>query len=168
MAFDKLAVARSQNPPPPFSARPLVFYAVCGAFSDLILRLLRPGIADPRIFELCRELIQTCASVTDKISPGRTRLLYSAAALRLLDLLGFAPLINRAGDDTTPVASLALASFMRQATFGDVLSVTATTDILAAASDFVDEALKQTHLEREPHGAATIRELIGAGSAVYL
>ena len=159
--FDKLAVATGVDrvcvAP---TKRLLAYYAVCGGFADLLIRLLRPGIADDRIFYLLRELIDTLAAAPSEPSPDRARLILSAATLRLLDLLGFAPHIERAGEGTTSVPSLALAAFMRRSPLADVLRVTARTDVFAAASSFVEEALTHAPLDREPHGPATIQALL--------
>jgi DNA repair protein RecO (recombination protein O) len=168
--FDKLAVATAADRICIAPSRcSLSFYAVCGGFADLLVRLLRPGIADERIFDLLRELIDTLAASPSEPSPDRARLMLSAATLRLLDLLGFAPPIERAGESTTPGTSfandvprpaLALAAFMRRSPLADVLRVTARTDVFSAASAFVEEALTHTPLDREPHGPATIQALL--------
>lgn len=157
-AFDKLAVARLVERRQ--SSR-LASYAVCGSMCDLVVRLMRPGIADERIFDLLSELIETSATMPHDPSPERARLLLSSATLRLLDLLGFAPMIQKSSDNTTPVPSLALVAFMRRSPFADILRVTGATDVFAAASSFVEEALRETHLEREPHGARTVHALLG-------
>jgi len=133
---------------------------VCGAFSHLVTSLLRPGIADERIFEILQELIAVMASLGSEPSPGRARLLLSASTLRLLDTLGFAPHIASSPEGTTPVPALTLVSFMRRAPLRDVLRVTATTDILEAACVFVETALEETPLEREPHGPRTLQALL--------
>jgi recombinational DNA repair protein (RecF pathway) len=160
-AFDKLAVA--SNSRFPFDAvheQRLAFFAVCGAFASLVASLLRPGIADERIFETLQELIHVMATTPGEPTPERARLLLSAATLRLLDLLGFAPPIERPAAGTSPVPALTLVSFMRRAPFADVLRVTATADVLNAASAFVETALEETPLEREPHGPATVQALL--------
>jgi DNA repair protein RecO (recombination protein O) len=66
-------------------------YAVAGAFSDLCLKLLKPGVADERIFRLWEELCDILAQFKGEISPIRAQLLFSAVSLRLLDLLGYGP-----------------------------------------------------------------------------
>lgn len=160
-AFDKLAVARAVRAPRPASPGVhLAANAVCGAACDLVTRLTRPGIADERIFDLLDELASATASMPAPPTPERARFLHGGVTLRLLDLLGFAPPIAQAEEGTTPVAALVLVSFMRRATLSDLLRVTAPTDALLAASGFVTEALKQTPLEREPHGEGTIRALL--------
>lgn len=163
-AFDKLAVATcARLPLIEQASSALGFYAVCGAFTDLIIRLTRQGIADERVFFLLQELIGTLAILPQELSSERARLILSAATLRLLDILGFGPSIERGPDGTTPVPSLTLVAFMRRSCFADVLRVTGRVDVLRAASAFVEEALGQTPLEREPHGPTTVQALLQVG-----
>lgn len=160
-AFDKLAVARAVRVPHPSSADVrLATNAVCGAACDLVVRLTRPGIVDERISDLLEELADVTGAMPSAPSPERARFLHAGVTLRLLDLLGFAPPIAQAEEGTTPVAGLVLVSFMRQSPLSDLLRVTAPSNALLAASGFVAEALKQTPLEREPHGEGTIRALL--------
>lgn len=156
-AFDKLAVARLIRAP---RGLRLGGYAICGGVADLIIRFIHPGIADDRIFDILCDVVRTSETMAADPSPERARLLWSAAALRLLDILGFAPRIERSGEGTTPVPSLALAAFMRRSPLADVLRVTGTTDVFDAASAFVDEALRLTHLERPAHGPQTVYSLL--------
>ncbi len=147
-AFDKLAVARAHAVPWAPSAGPrLAHYAVAGGFAGLTAQLLKPGIADARIFDLLCEVCQATGRMPADPSRERSRLLFSAATLKLLDLLGYAP-------DIPP--SLPLVSFMRRAPLADVLRITATADVLEAAAAFVEEALAETPLHEEP---ATLRSV---------
>ncbi len=157
-AFDKLAVARMITVPP--VTRRLAFYAVCGAFTDLIIRLNRPGIADERIFNLLRELTQSLDYLPRDPTPERARLMLATVTLKLLDILGFAPIIHRSPENTTPVQSLALAAFMRESPLLDVWRVTGQTDVFQAAAAFVEEALKVTHLEERPRGPEAVHALL--------
>lgn len=150
-AFDKLAVAKRISAAS-LSPSTLTGIAVCGAFSDLLIRLIRPGISDVRIFSLIQELVQTVSQIPD-LSSDRARLLLSAATIQLLDHLGFGPPVpSPAQQGTTPVPALALVSFMRRSALVDTLRVTASVDVLRQSSGFVEEALKQTSLEHEPRG----------------
>ncbi len=160
-AFDTLAVA-SRIPTTPVSRRPsITFYVIAGALADLVIRLTRPGIADERIFELLRDVIGTLSRMPEEPSPERSRLLFAAATLKFLDLIGFAPQIEPAAPSTTAVPHLVLVNFLRHAPFADALRVTATVDVLNAASAFVEDALQHTPLEEEPHGMKTIAALLG-------
>lgn len=158
-AFDKLAVAHQVNAAAD-CPRTLTGMLVCGAFSDLVLHLVRPGVSDERLFFLLRELIQTVAHLPQELGSERTRLLYAAAALQLLDALGFGPPISApSGASTTPVPSLALLSFMRRSSLVDVLRVTVSVDVLRQVCVFVEDALRQSSLQDEPRGLKMLRAL---------
>ena len=158
-AFDSLAVARSHRVSwmPSVTSR-LAHYAVAGAFAGLTAELLRPGMIDERIFDLLHEVCSTTGSLPTEPSRERSRLLFSAATLKLLDALGYAPDIDAAREGTSPVPSLSLVSFMRRSALSDVLRVTASTAVLDAASAFVEEALSQAPLREEP---AVLRSVVG-------
>ncbi len=160
IAFDKLAVA-SKVASQKSKVKSLAFLVIAGAFSDLVIQLTRQGIADERIFFLIREAVDMLASLPESPSPERARLLHAAATLRLLDLIGFAPPINAAAPGTTPVPHLAVASFLRRAPLADVVRLTAPRDVLANASAFVEDALRETPLEIAPHGVKTIQAILG-------
>ncbi len=157
-AFDKLAVARMVQAAQ-FESQ-LAAFAVAGAFSHLLVRLLRPGIADEGIFEILRELIATLSGMPQEPTPERARLVLAAATLHLLDALGFAPAIGRQGPGTSLVPSLSLVAFIRRVSLADILRVTAPVDVLCAACAFIEEGVEQTPLEREPHGVTTLQALL--------
>lgn len=147
VAFDKLAVAKRVGIAQDF---PLSGYVVAGAVCDLVGRLTRPGIIDDRIFFFLQDVLMTLSGMRMPPTPERARLLYASATLRLLDYVGFAPPIEGA-----------LLKFMRQAPFRDILRITATREAFGEASAFVEDALTQTPLSDEPHGARTIQRLLG-------
>ena len=151
--FDSLAVARLQSSPVMnwSSKSGLSCFAIAGAVSDMVIRLTRPGISDVQVFELLQEVQRVLCWLPYEPTPDRARLLLSSVTLRLLGLTGFAPTIIQ-----NP-----LASFMRLASLEQVAKVTAPVDVLHIACQFVDEALKQTPLERELHGAVTVQALMG-------
>ncbi|MCC7357630.1 DNA repair protein RecO [Candidatus Uhrbacteria bacterium] len=160
--FDKLAVAHQINAATD-CPRTLAGLSVCGAFSDLLLNLIRPGVSDARIFLLLRELIQTVAHLSQELSSERTRLLFAAAALQLLDILGFGPPITApasARNLTTPVPSLVLLSFIRRSSLIDVLRVTVSVEVLRQVCVFVEDALRNTSLQEEPKGLKMLRSLV--------
>lgn len=162
-SFDKLAVAHAlpfQVSNSMFQVSNLARPAILGAFSDLVVKLLRPGVADERVFDLLRESGSALADLPREPSADRSRLVLSAATLKLLDLLGFAPPVHPSPEFTTPVQCLALVSFMRRSPLADVLRLTGQVDIFRAASAFVDEALKNTHLDRQPRHAEVIYALL--------
>jgi DNA repair protein RecO (recombination protein O) len=88
-AYDHLAVAVREKSNKRYQA--VGAYAVAGAFSDLCLRLLKPGVADERIYRLWEELVGNLAQFKAEISSLRAQLLFSGVSLRLLDLLGYGP-----------------------------------------------------------------------------
>lgn len=172
-SFDKLAVARmvgsrlgrprSVDPAETGGVTPplLASYAIAGAFSDLVTRLTYPGIADERLFFLIQELLAALGAMPQEPTPDRGRLMLSAATLKLLDILGFAPVIRGSEANTTPVQSLALAAFLRQAPLVDIWRLTGQVETFRATSGFVEEALKTTHLDVEPRGSSAVVALLG-------
>lgn len=161
--FDSLAVARLHSSPVMnwSSKSGLSCFAIAGAVSDMVIRLTRPGISDVQVFELLQEVQQVLCWLPHEPTSDRARLLLSSVTLRLLGLTGFAPPIEKNPEQTTPVPSLALISFMRSTSLEQVAKVTASVDVLRSACQFVDEAVKQTPLERELHGAVTVQALMG-------
>jgi DNA repair protein RecO len=155
-SFDKLAVARALSVFPPANRR-IAAYAILGAFHDLVIDLTRPGIADARIFDLLSELRDVCASLPANPTPERARLLYSAATLRLLDLLGFGPRLER---ESVSLPGAPLIVFARRAPLADMLRVTAAIEALVSASDWVEDALRHTPLETAPRGPSVLRALL--------
>jgi recombinational DNA repair protein (RecF pathway) len=159
-AFDKLAVAKMIDWPWRGSSPRLESHAVCGAFAELVARLTQPGIVDERMFDLVHDVFRVAMTLPSGTTVDRARLLLAASNLKLIDLIGFAPHIERPSVGTSPVPSLQLASFMRRASLSDVLNVTAPISILRSACAFVDEALRETPIHREPHGHSTIAAVL--------
>lgn len=91
--FDKLAVARLVEQHRAIRDR-LGALAFVGSFFDLFERLQRPGIVDPGLYELLLDVLSVAESLPDEPTAERTRLLWSAAALKLLDRIGLAPAIS--------------------------------------------------------------------------
>lgn len=151
-AFDKLAVARMVGGQPiVHNERRLAAFAIMGSFADLVIRLSRPGISDERIFILLKELIDVLARLPADPSADRARLVFAAATLKLLDVIGFGPAIEC---DQVQVATM--LKFMRGAALADVLRVTAAQDVFQQASAFVEASLQHAPLDAEPHGVRTI------------
>lgn len=142
IAFDKLAVARAQSVTwmSPERLR-LAHYAIAGGFAGLTSQLLRPGLSDGRIFDLLVEVCDATSHMPLDPSRDRSRVLFSAATLKLLDILGYAPEIPE---------TLPLVSFMRRSPLLDILRVTAPVDVLSAASAFIEQSLSQAPLREEP------------------
>lgn len=140
--FDKLAVAKQVRPP---RSGGLTFYTVAGRLSDLVIALIRPGVADERIFFLLEETSECLSDLEAEPSLERARFVFSAASLKLLDLLGFAPDPKVASEEVRQ-----LAAFARRAPLANVLRLTAPKSVLNDFSAFVEESLSATHLD-DPH-----------------
>src|SRR5262249_25813712 len=95
-AFDKLAVARARGSRIRIPRR-LSSYALLGAFFDLVMSLTRPGISDDRIFDLLQDVRSVSIDLPEDVTPERVRLMLAGATLKLLDLIGFAPRLEDAG-----------------------------------------------------------------------
>ncbi|MFA6429118.1 MAG: DNA repair protein RecO [Patescibacteria group bacterium] len=93
-ALDKLAVAKLVQPRLSLRKR-LGMMTVAGAFCDLVHQLTKPGVSDALIFDLISEVLDLADTVEGEPSPDRARLLFAAASLRLLDLLGYALHLER-------------------------------------------------------------------------
>lgn len=74
--------------------RTLGSLAVAGAFADLCLKLIRPGVADERLFKLWEELIACLADLSEEPTALRAQLLFAAASLKLMDALGYGPALR--------------------------------------------------------------------------
>jgi DNA repair protein RecO (recombination protein O) len=95
--FDQIAVAvKSLSPHYALGPR-LGALTVAGAFADLCLKLIRPGVADERLFKLWEELINCLASLPEEPSALRAQLLFGAVSLKLMDALGYGPALRVCG-----------------------------------------------------------------------
>lgn len=94
IAFDKLAVAKMVHP---YSGlrNHLASMTVGGAFADLFERLQQPGISDPDAYLLLKDFLDALSFLQEELTVERSKLLYSAAAIKLLDRTGFAPSLHR-------------------------------------------------------------------------
>ena len=192
-SLDKLAVAKILDPHAALRKR-LSMLAVCGAFCDLVDRLTRPGQADPLIYDLLDEALGLAQATEAEPSPERSRLLFAAASLKLLDLLGYALHMDRCIACRQPLAdpcafvsdaggflcstclrerrrdfpkaeqlphhALSILRFLRLKPLKNVLGLTATTEIFAAASSVVEQSLSHAPLEKEAHGPRTISAML--------
>ncbi|MDD5437984.1 MAG: DNA repair protein RecO [Patescibacteria group bacterium] len=95
--FDQIAVAVKSHGTKLQSVKTLGSLAIAGAFADLCLRLIRPGVADERLFKLWEELIGCLASLPEEPSALRAKLLFGAASLKLMDTLGYGPALSVCG-----------------------------------------------------------------------
>lgn len=151
-SFDKLAVAHAVSAQTDLRAQ-LGAMAMFGSFAHLVDRLTKPGVADPDVFELLEELAITWRRALREPTPGRARLLYAAASLRLMSSLGYAPSFERADvcDEATK-----LLHVLPSAPLSFSLAVTASGLAFREVAAAVEAALEQTPLAERPHGPATI------------
>lgn len=72
----------------------LSLHAVGGAFADMFVGLVRPGVADERLFVLWEELSAALSGLEGHLTPLRGQLMFAAASLKLMDLLGYGPALS--------------------------------------------------------------------------
>lgn len=70
---------------------------VAGAFSDLFLKLIRPGVSDERLYRLWEELIACLGGLSQEPTALRCQLIFAASSLRLMDALGYGPALSVCG-----------------------------------------------------------------------
>jgi DNA repair protein RecO (recombination protein O) len=151
-SFDKLAVAQAAEAQCQMRSR-LGALVTLGSFAHLVDQLTRPGLADPEIFDLLQELHATWSSTVREPSSERAKLLYSAAAVRLLTMLGYAPSFERA--DVSDEAHK-LLQVLPRTSFSLAVSITAPASVLSEASQAIEAVLRETPLAENAHGPATI------------
>lgn len=101
--FDQIAVAiKSHVVQTQGLVKTLGSLAVAGAFADLCLKLIRPGVADERLFKLWEELIDCLAGLPEEPSALRAQLVFGAASLKLMDALGYGPVLSVCGSCRRP------------------------------------------------------------------
>ncbi|MBU0540212.1 recombination protein O N-terminal domain-containing protein [Patescibacteria group bacterium] len=157
--WDKLAVARNvfDNGAGYEPLRALGALSVMGAFCDLLISLTRPGICDARVFDLLKDTRRACACMEKDASSIRAGFVFSGSALKLLDLLGYAPKSDEAFDEDVQK----LVAFTRKFPLSDTLRITAASAVFTAFSNFVESSLEHTSLDKKPHGFKTVAELVG-------
>ncbi|HVM90639.1 MAG TPA: recombination protein O N-terminal domain-containing protein [Verrucomicrobiae bacterium] len=155
-SVDKLAVAHAVSAQTDLRGR-LGAMAMMGSFAHLLDSLTKPGVADPEVFDLMDELSAAWRATTREPSTERARLLYAAAALRLLNALGYAPELERAdvGDEAAK-----LLAMLPQLPLSFALSVSAPASVFQAVCATVEEALEDAPLRERPHGPDTIAKLL--------
>lgn len=90
--YDHLAVAVRSRPE--LRLQKIGALTAGGALADLYLKLIKPGVADERLFELWLEYLKCLASLPEEPTALRAELLFGASSLRLMDLLGYGPALN--------------------------------------------------------------------------
>lgn len=151
-SFDKLAVAHAVSAQTDLRGQ-LNAMAMLGSFSHLVDSLTRQGLADPALFNLLEEVFATWRQAVREASAERTRLMYAASVLKLLDCLGYAPSFEHA--DVSDEARK-LLHVLPHVSLSFALSVTASPAVFNQVSAMVEAALERTPLAEKPHGPATI------------
>ncbi len=156
VTFDKLAVAHAVSAQTDLRQR-LGAMVMIGSFAHLLDSLTRPGISDPELFYLMEELLGAWRSSQREPTPERTRLLYAAAASKLLHILGYGPAheTSRLSDEANK-----LLAMLPQMPLGLTLSITAPTSVFNEVSAMVEGALEDAPVRDRPHGPATIVSLL--------
>jgi DNA repair protein RecO (recombination protein O) len=155
VTFDKIAVAKLTRPRSALRER-LGTLAVAGAFAHLIDKLTHPEVGDAAIYHLLSETLDLSTKLERDPSSERGRLLLAATSLKLLDALGYAP----SWEETMESDTARLLRFMRTRPLGDLLHLTAPTDLFTTASSAVENAMMRAPLQTEPHGSRTIVALL--------
>lgn len=135
---DRLAVA-SQRSAVRFAA--VGGYLYYGRLCDLVSAMVRPGVADARLFTLLSDARAAAFVVTHGTSPARLRFLFAGSTLKLLDLLGYAPNVDGDGHVSR------IIRLLRDAPLHDALRITAERDLLDHVSEYIEHELYSTYLE---------------------
>lgn len=155
-SFDKLAVAHAIRPRTALRQQ-LGLMTLLATFIDLIDALTKPGISEPVLFNLLQDMLALSTESTSEVSLARYELLLSGASLKLLDLLGYAPDVEtlQISDDARRVLR-----FSRHQPLRALLTLTAPANLFFEISHAVQEGLKHTPLEKEPHGIKTLAAML--------
>ncbi len=169
-AFDKLAVAHLRKPRLSFRIR-LELLAIAGGFINIVDVLTRSGMPEKDVYGVIESVLNLADSYEETLSIERCRLLFSAAVLKVLDALGYGPVIDQSAlsrkqnhqrwvlcsaQDDEHKQMISLLKFMRSRPLRECLQLTATKDVFLGASAWVDEAMKQAPFVHEPHGGSTL------------
>ncbi|MSR85103.1 DNA repair protein RecO [Candidatus Uhrbacteria bacterium] len=153
-SFDKLAVVRLVVAP---SVRErLSVIAIAGSFAHLVDRLTEHQDPDERVYDLLKEVLTIGEDCLQDPSIERSRLLFSTASLRLMDILGYGPAFEEEHHDAGR-----LIKFLRTRLLKEALSITAPSQTFVSASQLIERALEETPLLVAPHGPVTIAALLG-------
>lgn len=152
-AFDKIAVAKVSHPRLEIRKK-LVSASLVGAFSDLVDRLTRPGVGDTAIYDLLCDVLRLAEHLPETASASRVQMLWGAAALKLLDMSGYAPTLD--GMDRTDI----FLRFLRHKPLDEALKVTAQREFFSTIVQKIGHALERAPLTSAPHGPLTIAAML--------
>ena len=165
-AWDKLAVARnvSEEGVVRLQLRTIGAMAVMGAFCDLVASLTRSGVCDARIYDLIKDTRLACVKMDSVASSTRASFIFSGSALKLLDLLGYAPIANESINQDVRK----LVAFARKFPLTEALRITAAPIVFNEFSYFVESALSHAPLEKKPHGFKTVSVIASPSRGVAI
>lgn len=155
--YDKVAVARMVHPRPAIR-QSLSAMGTLGASVSLIERLTKPGVADDRIFFLCRQLADALVACGTEFTVSRARLLHAGFALQCLDALGFAPELDRLPEVSGE--AVRVLTFLRERSFPEVLRLTLDRAVLLQATEAIERHALAAALEKEPPGSRSLLGLL--------
>jgi len=162
-AFDKLAVARLVRQPEKLRES-LSALSIAGALAAMIAELTHPGeTEDGRLFDVLSEAMSLAEACSTEPSVDRARILLAAAALKMLDALGYAPELESTHYSlltTHSSQAFRLLRFARARPLIELLHITAEQKIFREASEMVREMMQQAPFRKEPHGMKTVGEML--------
>ncbi|MCR4278762.1 MAG: recombination protein O N-terminal domain-containing protein [bacterium] len=119
-----------------------------GRFCDLVCRLVRPGVVDERLFDLLMEVRSVSQSFPQECTSARLRFLFAGASFKLLDILGYAPLLRGSESE------MRVLHLLRNAPLHDALRLTTERDLLDRVAEYIEYELYSTYLDQDFQGAA--------------
>ena len=164
--YDHLAVARQagvESRKSKVESQGLEGYVLMGRFVDLVVKLLRPGVTDARIFDLLLDIRELSCTLPKGTTTQRMRFLLASGTLKLLELLGFALPFDDIDEQKLWKLSdshIAILRLLRHAPVRDALRLTAPVQIIDEVSDYVEHGLYTTPLVEEFKGAEIMTEIL--------
>ncbi len=131
-------------------------YLLLGRFSDLVTRMVRPGVPDSRLYDLLIELRSVAGDMPGNASVIRMRFVFAGAVLKLLDLLGFAPPFEEEGareEMRCGEEHLRVLRLLRHGQLRDALRLTAEEGVLDFVCSYIEHLMYSTYLHEEFEGS---------------
>ena len=111
-------------------------YTLCGRFSDVTRKRVRPGVPDARLYDLLTDVLSV-AVWCDRMSLARQQFMFSAGVAKLLNYLGHAlPFEQQTERDDWKLTEMhiRILRLLRDAPLRDALRLTAKRDDLETVS----------------------------------
>jgi len=119
-----------------------------GRFCDLVCHMVRPGVSDDRLFNLLLEVRSVSRVFPDECTSSRLRFLFAGASFKLLDILGYSPLMKGTESE------IRILRLLRFGSLHDALRLTAERDLLDRVAEYIEYELYSTYLDQDFQGAA--------------